>query len=320
MTACADPDQAAAARLAAIGGVAVVYASVEELLQHAEVDAILVATSHDTLQECAFVAFKAEKYVLAEKPIGRIGKEAVELKEAAARFSVCFMAGYSCRYIAAWQKVRELPQAGPVGEIRTITGTIGIGPLSAGWRASPETGGRLMLCVESHLVDQILRYLDDDPAKARANARYRAGTRAEETATFQIRFAQGNVTQPAGRMFSNIDIYGRLGGISFRGAGFSYGVEVLSSPPVQRAAEENSHPPDGGPTHPGAHAATGRVCPGDPRTVAAIMHGDRWTACAEGAAPHHARTAPARRSGLAEPCSGCPSSAEAGCLLLTNRI
>jgi predicted dehydrogenase len=234
VTACADPDQAAAARVAAIAGNPAIYASVEDMLQRAEVDAVIVATSHDVLYECSLAAIRAGKPVLTEKPIGMDEKEAAQLEEAVAQFNVCFMAGYSFRYIAAWQKVRELLQAGAVGEIHTITGSMSIGPMSEGWIASPETGGGPLLYVGSHLVDQILWYLGDDPVEVYAHIRYRADTRADETTTFQIRFArgtvvQGMVSQAGARFVNNLDIYGRLGYISLRGGGFNYTVEVMSN-------------------------------------------------------------------------------------------
>jgi len=234
VTACADPDQAAAARVAAIAGNTAVYASVEDMLQHAEVDAVLVATAHHVLYECSLAAIRAGKHVLTEKPIGLDEKEAVQLEEAVARANVCFMAGYSFRYIAAWQKVHELLQAGAVGEIHTVTGSMSIGPMSKGWIASPETGGGPLLYVGSHLVDQILWYLGDDPVQVYAHIRYRADTRADETTTFQIRFArgtvvQGMVSQAGARFVNNLDIYGRQGYISLRGGGFNYTVEVMSN-------------------------------------------------------------------------------------------
>jgi predicted dehydrogenase len=144
------------------------------------------------------------------------------------------MSGYSFRYIAAWQKVRELLAAGAVGEIHTIIGSIGIPPMSAGWLASPETGGGPLLYVGSHLVDQVLWYLGDDPVEASADIRYRADTRADETTTFQVKFgrgavAQGMVTQVASGFFHNLDIYGRQGRISLRGVGFTCSIDVVSS-------------------------------------------------------------------------------------------
>jgi UDP-N-acetyl-2-amino-2-deoxyglucuronate dehydrogenase len=234
VVACADPDQAAAARVAAIAGGAATYASTEELLG-TEVDAVFVATSHDALYECSLAAVQAGKHVMAEKPIGIDEKEATQLEEAVARSNVCFMSGYSFRYIAAWQKVHELLQAGAVGEIQAIIGAIGIPPMSSGWRASPETGGGPMLYVGSHLVDQILWYMADDPVEVYANIRYRADTRADETTAFQIRFSRGAVTQGmvtqtshAG-LYCNLDIYGRQGRIGLHGVGFTYSIDVVSS-------------------------------------------------------------------------------------------
>ena len=185
VVACADPDQAAAARVAAIAGGAAVYATTEELLRGTEVDAVFVATSHDALYQCSLAAIQAGKHVMAEKPIGIDEKEAAQLEEAVARANICFMAGYSFRYIAAWQKVHELLQAGAVGEIQAITGAIGIGPMSKGWKASLDTGGGPMLYVGSHLVDQMLWYMADEPVEVAADIRYRADTRADETTTFQ---------------------------------------------------------------------------------------------------------------------------------------
>src|SRR5829696_926624 len=70
VTACADPDQAAAGRVAALTGNAPMFTSVDEMLQHAEVDVVIVATSHDALYECSLAAIRAGKHVLTEKPVG----------------------------------------------------------------------------------------------------------------------------------------------------------------------------------------------------------------------------------------------------------
>jgi predicted dehydrogenase len=234
VTACADSNPDAAAEGAAIAGTAAVYPSVEDMLQHSEVDAVIVATSHDALYECSLAAIRAGKHVLTEKPMGMDEKEAAQLEDAVVRANITFMAGYSFRYIAAWQKVRELLDAGAVGEIHTIVGNISLGPLSEGWISRPETGGGPLLYVGSHLVDQILWYLGDDPVEVSAHIRYRADTRADETTTFQMRFAngtvvQGMVSQAGMRFINNLDIFGRQGFISLRGGGFNYTVEVVSN-------------------------------------------------------------------------------------------
>lgn len=232
--ACADPDQTRTAQVAGMAGNIAVYSSIEELLQEATVDAVIIATSHDVLYETALAALRAGKHVLAEKPIGIDEKEAAQLEAAVLETAGCFMAGYSFRYMAAFQKVHELLKADAVGDILTISGAIGVRPMSSGWRANPETGGGPLLYVGSHLVDLMLWYLQDDPIAVVADVRYRADTCADETTTFQIQFgrgavAQGMVTQTAIGFFHNLDIHGRQGRISLRSAGFHYTIEIVSS-------------------------------------------------------------------------------------------
>lgn len=252
LTACADPDREAASQVAAIGGNAAVHASVQELLEHSVVDAVFVATPHAALYECSLAAIRAGKHVLTEKPLGMKEKEAAQLEEAVARAGITFMAGYSFRYIPAWQKVRELLDAGAVGEVYSIVGCISGPPLLEGWPARPETGGGPLLFVGSHLIDQILWFLGDHPAEISASIRYRADTNADETTTFQMRFArgtvaQGMVSQAGMRAIHNLDIFGRQGFIALRGGILNYTVEVTSNvipAYAQPATLPFSHIPD----------------------------------------------------------------------------
>ena len=234
VVACADPDQAAAQQLAGVTSNVAVYASIESLLQETPVDAVIIASPHDSLYEAALAALRAGKHVYVEKPIGMDEKEAAQLEAAVLETGVCFMAGYSFRSIAALQRVHELLQAGAVGEILTISGAIGVDPMSSGWSASPETGGGPLLYVGSHLVDEMLWYVQDDPVVVVADVRYRADTHADETTAFQIQFArgavaQGMVTQTANGFFNQLDIYGRQGRISLRGVDFHYTIDIVSS-------------------------------------------------------------------------------------------
>src|SRR5215207_5716366 len=83
VVACADPDGAAANRVAAIAQDASTHASVEALLGESDVDAILIATPHHVLYPVALAAIRAGKHVMAEKPIGLNEREAAEIEAAA---------------------------------------------------------------------------------------------------------------------------------------------------------------------------------------------------------------------------------------------
>lgn len=232
LVACADPDRAAAAAVAR--DQIVPFPAVEELLAGAAVDAVVLATPPHCLYETALAAIAAHKHVLAEKPIGMDEREAAQLEEAVMRAGVCYLAGYSFRFCPALQQVHALLQAGAVGEIYAILGSIGVNPLNKGWLASPTTGGGPLLYVGSHLVDEILWTMNDEPVEVAAQLHYRADTQADDVAAFTLHFAKGAtahclVTQAADGFYNNLDIYGRDGRISLRGVDYlNYTVEVVS--------------------------------------------------------------------------------------------
>ena len=234
LVACADPDQDAAARVAALAHEVTVFSSVEALLDEASVDAVLVATPHDVLCPISLTAIRAGKHVLAEKPIGLNEQEAAAIEEEAARQGVRYMAGYSCRF-SLGRHVHDLLAAGTVGDIQAVTGVFGCGPLNNGWIASTETGGGPLLYLGSHLVDLVLWLIDDRPVEVSGSIRRRPDTNVDDTSPFQIRFSRGAVaqclvTQAASTFFFIVDIHGRAGRVTLRGWGFlQYEIEVSST-------------------------------------------------------------------------------------------
>jgi predicted dehydrogenase len=234
LAACADPANEAAAAVAAIAGHIDVHASVGELLAKSEVDAVIIATPHHLLHEVAQAAIGAGKHVLAEKPIGLNEQEAASIEEAVMRSSVCYMPGYSLRFFVAQQQVHDLLAAGAVGEIQAVSAGIGAGPLGD-WFARPETGGGALLYLGSHLVDEILWFVQDEPVEVFADVRHRPDTETDETSLFQIRFAEGAVaqclvTQAADSWFDFVTIYGQDGRISLASSNWlQYTISVSSA-------------------------------------------------------------------------------------------
>ncbi len=234
LAACADPDVAAANRAAANAADASTHTSVEALLAESEVDAIVIATPHHLLAPVALAAIRAGKHVLAEKPVALNEREAIEIEAEAARTGVSFMSGYSFRF-SMGRYVHDLVARGAAGEIRGITGAIGLGPMDDGWIAYPETGGGPLLYVGCHLVDLALWLLGDDPVEVFAHVQRRADTGADDTTALQIRFAKGAlaqflVTQAASTFFYELGIHGSAGTIELRGRNFlQFEVEVSST-------------------------------------------------------------------------------------------
>jgi predicted dehydrogenase len=234
VTACADIIPERAVELAAFAGQASAHTSAEELLEKSDVDIVMVATPHHVLAPISLLAIQAGKHILSEKPCGMSAEELAEVQEVVAKTGISYLAGYSFRYIPAWYKVHELLEQGVVGEIQAVMGCIGVGAMNEGWKSSPETGGGPLLYVGSHLVDQVMWYLQDNPVEVYASTRFRSDTHTDETSSFQVKFANGATaqlmsTQTATGFTNQVDIYGRDGSISMRPCGFlDYEVTVSS--------------------------------------------------------------------------------------------
>ena len=234
LVACADPDAAAANRAATNAAHVSTHASSEALLAEAEVDAIVIATPHHLLAPVALTAIRAGKHVLAEKPIALSEPEAAEVAAAVAQAGVTYMSGYSFRF-SMGHYVHDLLAGGAVGDIRGITGAIGIGPLNDGWIAYPETGGGPLLYLGCHLIDLALWLLRDEPVEVFAHMQLRPDTGVDDTTALQIRCAKGAlaqflVTQAASTFFYELGIHGGAGTIELRGRNFlQFELEVSST-------------------------------------------------------------------------------------------
>jgi predicted dehydrogenase len=234
LAAAADPVAASAAQVARLAPEVRTFASVEALLKGGEVDAVLVATPHHLLQPAALAAVWAGKHVMAEKPIALNEQQAAALEDAVAQKGVCYMSGYSFRF-SFGKAVRELLDAGVVGQLHSIMGSVASSPMDKGWNSAPETGGGPLLFVGSHLADMALWYAGDEPTEVCGRMRRRADTGAEQTTTFEIRFARGAiaqmlVTQAAHGFFLTMDLIGTAGRISLRVTTFlQFEIEVVSN-------------------------------------------------------------------------------------------
>jgi predicted dehydrogenase len=234
LVACADPDEAAAAGVAALAPGVSAHSSAEALLAQAPVDAVLVATPNHLLSSVCLAAIRAGKHVLAEKPIALNEQEAAEVEGEAERAGVRYMAGYSLRFWLA-RHVHDLLAAGTAGEIQALTGVFACPPLDDGWLSSTATGGGPLLHLGSHLVDMLLWFAGDDVAEVSGTIRRRVGTGTDDTSAFQLQFRRGAVaqclvSQAASAFFFAVDVIGGAGRVTLRGWHWlQFEIEVVSA-------------------------------------------------------------------------------------------
>lgn len=117
--ACAAPrEESRSAFLAEFGGTA--CASVEEMVETPDLEAVYVATPHQMHREHARTAMRAGKHVLVEKPLAIAMEDADAIVEEAARSGVHLITGPSHSFDQPALLARDMIASGEFGEVRMV--------------------------------------------------------------------------------------------------------------------------------------------------------------------------------------------------------
>ena len=254
LVACCDAVSERARALARSVPGAEVSTNWRDVVTRADVDLVVVATSHDRLAEIACGAVAAGKHVLLEKPGARRAVELDPLLAASRKTGALVRVGFNHRFHPALRKAREIFETGILGDLMFIRGRYGHGGrpgYEQEWRAHPEmSGGGEMIDQGVHLID-LARWFLGDFTRVRGHvATYfwqmpveDNGFMLLETARGQTAFLHASWTEWK-NLFS-LEIAGRVGKLEILGRGGSYGTERLThyqmlpemGPPVTTAWE-----------------------------------------------------------------------------------
>jgi predicted dehydrogenase len=236
LVACADSMPARAEALArTIPGVRAV-SDWRDLVQDADLDAVVVATSHDALAAISLAAVSAGKHVLVEKPAARRAAEIEPVIHAAQAHAVLVHVGFNHRYHRAFRQARELFESGALGELMFVRGRYGHGGrigYDKEWRAQPElSGGGHLIDQGMHLID-LARWFLGDFVDVQGFAHDYYWDMLEDNAFLLLKTANRQVAhlQASCTEWKNLfsfEIFGRQGKLEISGLGGSYGVERLA--------------------------------------------------------------------------------------------
>ncbi|MFS0866946.1 Gfo/Idh/MocA family protein [Microbacterium sp. 179-B 1A2 NHS] len=98
-----------------------VHGSYEDLVADPTVDIIYIATPHTFHSANAILALEAGKHVLIEKPLTLDRDQAVAIRNVAASRGLLAMEAMWTRYLPHMVRIRELLDAGAIGEIRALS-------------------------------------------------------------------------------------------------------------------------------------------------------------------------------------------------------
>jgi predicted dehydrogenase len=187
LVAVCDRRPEALARIAARYPSARTTTDVGELLADPEVEAVAIATPVSTHFALAAAALKAGKHTFVEKPLCASVDEALELARLAERHEAVLMPGHTFLYSPPVNCIRELLQAGELGDLYFIsTSRVNLGlhqsDASVAWDLAPHDFS-------------ILRYwLDETPSHVTAACRSCVMPGVPDVAFITLEYASGAIS------------------------------------------------------------------------------------------------------------------------------
>jgi predicted dehydrogenase len=236
LVACADAVFTRAQALAAAHGAQAVP-DWRDLVSRPEVQAVVVATTHDWLAPVTLAAVEAGKHVLVEKPAARRASELEPVLQAARTRGVLVRVGFNHRFHPALHKAHQMFVDGAVGPLMYVRARYGHGArvgYEKEWRARPEvSGGGELIDQGMHLID-LARWFAGEFVQVQGLAgRWFWDMPVEDNAFLLLRTAEQKVAfmhcscSEWKNLFS-FEVFGRDGKLEVQGLGGSYGVERLT--------------------------------------------------------------------------------------------
>jgi predicted dehydrogenase len=163
-----------------------VYSDFDELLADDEIGGVVIATPVPTHYPLARSALAAGKHVLVEKPPAMRAAEIDELVALAAERDLVLMPGHLLLYHPGVRKLKELIDAGELGEVLCVYGNrqnLGI----------VRTNENALWSLGVHDLSVILYLLDEEPSEAVAQGRDFLTEGVEDVVFCFLRFPSGKI-------------------------------------------------------------------------------------------------------------------------------
>jgi UDP-N-acetyl-2-amino-2-deoxyglucuronate dehydrogenase len=198
VTAVIDTDAERAAAMAEQTG-ATPFTSLAEALAQGDFEAVDILLAHSLHEEAAVLAFAAGKHVVLEKPMAHNLASAARIQAAAKQAGTVFMVAEQAQYWPDARAVRDLIQAGAIGEIITARAFFGgpTRPLGDGprpWRYDlAMAGGGITMDGGAHWIRPLRMWLGEIDEVVAVTGRPLAEMDGESLSRSILRFRSGTV-------------------------------------------------------------------------------------------------------------------------------
>ena len=161
----------------------------DRVLMDDGIDAVLIATHHDSHAPLSIRAAQAGKHIFLEKPMALTIEECLSIEEAVERAGVKLMMGFKFRFAPLVAKVKEI-----VKHPLVTVGQSLHNPMK-GWPLTPDRGGGPVLSNGCHAFDLVYWLNESEPVRvsAEGGALVHPGTGLVDNAVMAFQFENGSI-------------------------------------------------------------------------------------------------------------------------------
>lgn len=207
-----------------------------EIFEDPNIDAVIVATRHDSLGKFTMQGITNNKHVFVEKPGAMSLLDLDKVIDAADKSQRIVRVGYNHRYHPAFVKARSLVDQGAVGDLMFVRARYGHGGrigYESEWRSNKKiSGGGELIDQGSHLIDLARSLLGNFVKVSGVVRTFFWDTDVDDncfmtlgTINNKVAFLHASSTEWKNTF--SMEIYGKSGKLEIEGLGGSYGVEKL---------------------------------------------------------------------------------------------
>ncbi len=219
------------------------YGTYEDMVADAEIDLVYIATPHPFHLEHAKLAIDAGRAVLCEKPIVVNAKQARELFAYAEERNLLVADAIWQRYVPQRATIENIIKSGAVGEVKSLSATLGINLVDVDRLKDPELAGGALLDLGVYVISftQMIMGLD---AKSVNLTHMKFDTGVDSASNICITYEDGRMATLLNSALadssSGCEIHGTKGYIKVENSSWLGKIEVFT--PAHELVQSHDYP------------------------------------------------------------------------------
>lgn len=168
------------------------YLSIEDMLEHADLDVVMISTPNPSHLEMVEKCARAKKHIICEKPAAMTVEQFDKMVEVTKENGVIFTIHQQRRWDADYRVMKEVYDKQMLGDVYVIKSQLyGFNGNMHDWHVFPEMGGGMLYDWGVHLIDQILDMVDSEIDSIYADLRNIINEKVDDYFNILLKFKNG---------------------------------------------------------------------------------------------------------------------------------